>query len=334
MRVRRVIVLFALLLCVGTAYSAQNNNIIRGKVRGPNGVTVNNAIVELRIGGGGMLAQTVTRNDGDFAFQNVEKAEYEISVTLAGYEPAVEIVRFKLPTGMSSLEVLTVEIQLRPKAEVLLAPPGVSFVQEVPKEARAAYEKGVTRLREGKSQEAIDQLRRAIGLFENYFNAHVELGSELYRKEKYDEALQELEQARQVNDREPAVWYLFGLVMVKQKKVSIAEYAFKEAVRLNPNHLASRYNRGLMLIELGLHGNDANQRAADLVEAEKELKECWDLSGKRLGIVHFHLYRIHQSRGDYKTAAGDLENYLKADPAAKNAPAIRSEINRLRNGKN
>jgi Tfp pilus assembly protein PilF len=63
------------------------------------------------------------------------------------------------------------------------------------------------------------------------------------------------------------------------------------------------------------------------------LKESWALSRKTLAIVHFHLYRIHQSRGDLETAASDLENYLKADPTSKNASSIRSEINRLRKKK-
>src|SRR5262245_35829494 len=93
MKRQTLVMVFALLLVSGEPALAQNNTI-RGKVRSPNGVTVNNAIVELRIGGGAMISQTVTRNDGDFAFSNLNSGEYEVAVTIAGYEPTVQMARF------------------------------------------------------------------------------------------------------------------------------------------------------------------------------------------------------------------------------------------------
>src|SRR6185503_1029549 len=98
-----------LLLLAGGA--AAQNNTIKGKVRSDNGVTVNNAIVELRQTGGGITTgQTVTRNDGDFAFSGLSSAEYELSVTIAGYEPVVQLARFSHMDRMDFREVLNVEI--------------------------------------------------------------------------------------------------------------------------------------------------------------------------------------------------------------------------------
>ena len=79
----------ALLLVLTAAAEAQRSTI-RGKVRTPNGNPVNNAIVELRLGGGGMIGQTVTRNDGDFAFSGLEPAEYEVFVLMAGFQSAAD----------------------------------------------------------------------------------------------------------------------------------------------------------------------------------------------------------------------------------------------------
>src|SRR5215216_4847579 len=87
---RRLLSAIMLILLSAISASAQNN-MIRGKVRSSNGSTVNNAIVELRVGGGGMIGQTVTRNDGDFAFSNLIAGEYEVAVTLAGFEPTVQM---------------------------------------------------------------------------------------------------------------------------------------------------------------------------------------------------------------------------------------------------
>src|SRR5262245_28129202 len=147
------------------ATANSQSNVILGKVRSSGGQSLNNAIVELRRGGGGILSQTVTRNDGDFSFGSLATGEYEVAVTLSGFESAVELVRFKLPPGMATVETLRVEILLKPKVDQFLATPGVNFVQEVPRAARSAFERGISRLREGKSADGIALLREATGLY-------------------------------------------------------------------------------------------------------------------------------------------------------------------------
>lgn len=320
---------FAIVLISGAAAFAQSNQL-RGKVRATNGVTVNNAIVELRVGGSGMIAQTVTRNDGDFAFSNLTGGEYEVAVTIAGYEPVVQMARFNQNDRMGFSEVINIEVLIRPKPETVLAAPGTNFAQEVPKPARAAYEKARARLREGKSDEAVAALREAIANFDDYFDAHYALGMELFRTGKDDEALEALERARQINDRQDAVYYMFGLVMMKQGKYAVAEFAFREATRLNSNNVWSRFYHGQALIELAVRSNDERQRNTDLSAAEKELDRAWERSEKRLPEVYLQRARIHERRGQKEAAAADLESYLKAVPEAKNGATIRAVIAKLR----
>jgi len=329
MKRQTFVVVFALLLVSGVAVQAQNNTL-RGKVRSPNGITVNNAIVELRIGGGAMISQTVTRNDGDFAFSNLSGGEYEVAVTIAGYEPTVQMARFNQSDRMGFSEVLNIEVLIRPKRDMALAPPGTSYAQEVPKLARAAYAKAVGLLREGKSDEAIAALREAIANFNDYFDAHYALGKELFRTGKDDEALEALERARQINDRQDAVYYMFGLVMMKQGKFAVAEFAFREATRLNANNVWSRFYHGQALIELAVRSSDLRQRDADLSSAEKELDLAFERSEKRLAEVYLQRARIHERRGQKEAAAVDLESYLKAVPEAKNGATIRAAIAKLR----
>jgi predicted TPR repeat methyltransferase len=80
-----------------------------------------------------------------------------------------------------------------------------------------------------------------------------------------------------------------------------------------------------------LRANDETQRSADLTEAEKELNRAWELSDKRLASVYVQRARIYERRGDKEAAARALEEYLRAEPEAKNAAAIRTAITRLRN---
>jgi tetratricopeptide (TPR) repeat protein len=317
-------------LIVSSTVVLAQSNTLRGKVRSTDRVTVNNAIVELRYSGGGMIAQTVTRNDGDFAFAGLQPAEYEVAVTIAGYYPTVEIARFSNTDRMNFAEVLNIEVLIRPRQENVLAAPGTHFAQDVPKPARAAYDRAMTLLREGKSEEAVAGFREAIAVFDDYFDAQFALGKELFRTGNDVEALQALERARQINDRQDAVYYLFGLVMIRQGKFAVAEYAFREATRLNSNSPALHFYHAQTLIELGIRGSNQEQSTTDLDSAIKELDRAWELSDKRLSAVHLQRSRIHRKRGEREAAARDLETYLKVEPDAKNAAAIRAEIVKLR----
>lgn len=329
MKQQTLVLAFALAL-VSSGDAFVQNNMLRGKVRASSGVTVNNAIVELRIGGGAMISQTVTRNDGDFAFSNLSSGEYEVSISIAGYEPAIQMARFNQNDRSGFSEVINIEVLIRPKRELVLAPPGTSYAQEVPKPARAAYERAVARLREGKSDEAVAALREAIAAFNDYFDAHYALGRELFRAGKDNEALEALERARQINDRQDAVYYIFGLLMMKQGKYAVAEFAFREATRLNANNVWSRFHHGQALIELAVRSNDERQRKEDLSAAEKELDRAWENSEKRLFDVYLQRARIHEIRGQKEAAAAALEGYLKAVPEAKNGARIRAAIAELR----
>ena len=329
MKRQTFLITIALASLLNSAAFAQSNTL-RGKIRSTNGVTVNNAIVELRVAGGAMIAQTVTRNDGDFAFQNLASGEYEVAVTVAGYEPVVQMARFNQNDRMSFAEVVNIEVLIRPRRDVALAVPGTNFAQDVPKPARAAYERALTRLREGKSDEGVAALREAIANFSDYFDAHFALGRELFREGKDSEALEALERARQINDRQDAVYYMFGLVMMKEGKFAVAEYAFREATQLNANSALSHFYHAQALIELGLRGKDERQGAVDLSAAEKELERAWELSEKRFTPVYLQRARIHEKRGQKEAAARDLESYLKAEPEAKNGATIRAAITKLR----
>lgn len=328
---RNLLSALALMLALAFTASAQRNTL-RGKVRAPDGNPVNNAIVELRISGSGMIGQTVTRNDGDFAFSGLASGEYELAVTAAGFEPIVQIERFVNSDRMGFNEVLYSEIIIRPRADPALAPPSTYFAQDVPKPARAAYEKAIAKLREGKSEEGIALLREATASFNEYFDAHFALGKELFRIGKDNEALEELERARQINDRQDALYQVFGLVMLKQQKYKLAQRIFAEAININANNVHAHFYRGLTLIELAIR-ESGPQRETDFANAEKELNRALELSNKRMTEVYKQRARIHERRGNNEAAARELETYLKAEPDAKNAEAIRQAIAKLRGAK-
>jgi len=233
---------------------------------------------------------------------------------------------------MNFMQVVTVEIIIRPKPDAAPPAPATLFAQDVPKPARAAYEKAAAKLREGKPAEAIELLRVAIAEFSDYFDAHFALGQEMYRAGRDNEALEELERARQISDRQDAVYHLFGLIMFRQKKYALAQRAFREAESLKPNNPAAYFHRGMALVELGIN-ESGEQRDNDFNEALHELDRAWELSDQRMSEVRLQRARVYERRGDKPAAARELEAYLKAEPDAKNAAAIKAAIAKLKGKK-
>jgi Tfp pilus assembly protein PilF len=340
MQFRTRLLVLPLLILLMTSAAAQNsnassihqspNNMIRGRVRAADGSTVNNAMVELYQGNGGMVAQAVTRNEGDFTFAQIPAAEYEVHITASGFEPVTQSVKFMQTSRATFGEVVSVEITLKLKAAPSAPPAGVRFAQEVPKAARAAFDKAMEKLRENKYDETLNLLREAVTIFSDYFDANFMLARELLRIGQDQEALEALERARHVNEREGAVYHLFGLVMLKQKKFVVAEMAFREAIKFNPNHPIFHLYRGKALIELAIYNKDEKRQAEDLDNAEKALTQAWELSEKKLNEVYLQRARIWVRRNDKEAAIKEFESFLKAEPNAPNAAAIRQAIDSLR----
>jgi Tfp pilus assembly protein PilF len=334
---KRSLPALAALLLLPMAGFAQTG-MLRGKVHGSNGAFVNNATVELRGATGAVIGQIFSRNDGDFAFSRLGAGEYEVLVTMSGYEPTIQIVELKesiraSPSSDVITEVVTIEVVLRPLAEPVLSPPGTSFAQDVPKAARDAYLRGISKIREGKSDEGIASLREAVAEFNDYFDAHLALGFEFYRLGKDSDALEALERARQINDKGAAVYYTFGMVMVRQQKFRAAEYAFGKAAEFNDAHVNAHFNHAVALIEVALRTKEPSEVKTVLAHADRELDRAWDLSGKRLNTVFLQRARVHEERGDYEAAARQLEEYLKAETNAKDAAGVKEAIAKLRDKK-
>ena len=333
MNKRSLLALVPLLFLPLAAFA--QNSMIKGKVRASDGVVVNDAIVELRGSTGAVIGQAFSRNEGDFAFSGLRPGEYEVHVTMSGFEAGMQMValrdsmRVNAPSDVVS-EVVTIEVVLRRRPEPTLGPPGTSFAQDVPKLARDNYAKGIAKIREGRSDEGITLLREAISEFNDYFDAHLALGFEFYRLGKDNDALESLERARQINDKGAVVYYTFGLVMVRQQKFRTAEFAFGKSAELNDGHVNSHFNHAVALIEVALRTRDQSEAKGFLANADRELDRAWDLSGKRLNTVFLQRARVHEERGDKEAAARALENYLKAEPDAKNAAVVKEAIAKLR----
>jgi Tfp pilus assembly protein PilF len=291
--------------------------------------------VSLETGNGALINQTVTNNEGDFFFGGLSDTSYLVTASIPDYIPTAERVEFVRSVNANEPgETRTIEITLTPKS--LRAPRlGLTFVQDVPKAARDAFERATRHLSGGRKQEGEAELESAIRIFPDYFDARFLLADEFRKQGKIDEAIKHLNEAQRINPKDDRIWYSFGGILLLQRKYAVAARVFAEAASLNPREPQYPLMQGTVLIDQAVALDANNKHATEertylFAEAEKALMRSREISGKKLGAAYLQLARLYEKKGDRGRAADELELYLSQSSDAKNSASIRDAIKKLR----
>ncbi len=163
-------------------------------------------------------------------------------------------------------------------------------------------------------------------------------GLALLREGKVDEAIQLLRSARASYPTEPAVANALGLALLYKKEYPAALKAFSDAIKMNPDFMEARNNRGVAYLEmsklddaeadfraiiggsasgekLNAHFNQGllEQKRRRLVEADTEFSTVLSEDPKYLRAYRERgVIRVQRER--FGDALEDLLRYLKSDP--------------------
>jgi tetratricopeptide (TPR) repeat protein len=242
---------------------------------------------------------------GRFQFRGLNQGVYLVKVesTSGEFEEQTQRVEFQAASGRrgSAEEVFPVDFILRrkknqPRPEA----PGVVFAQTVPESARAEYERGLKKIKDNKSEQAIPFLQRAIEIFPDYYLALELLGTEYVKADNPSEAVPLLTRALAVNEAAPKSLYALGVAYLKLNRLPDAETWLRKAVAQDGKNA----NAHLML---GI----AQGRAGRLEEAEASLKTAYRLGGELVPDVHLYLAGIYDKQKKYGEAVRELELFLK-----------------------
>jgi type IV pilus assembly protein PilF len=308
--------------------------MIRGKVRNEAGQALAQVIVDLESGSGGArIGQAVTNNEGDFAFSGLGETSYIVVINHPDYQPYSETIQFTVRASENRAgETQTLFVTLTGKPGAVIPKARTRFVQDVPPDARSAFERAERLSRDGKRQEAIAALGEATRSFPGYFDARFMLGYELLKAGRLDEAIAELERARSINPKDDRVFLVFGWILNQQRKYAVAAAVFGEAARMNAFEPQYPLLRATALIDQAgqLTAKDAVARDELLSAAEGDLGRASALSRTPLAAVYLQRARVYEKRKEPARAANELEEYLKRNPKAPNAAEIREAIKKLR----
>lgn len=299
---------------------------IRGQVVMPGGALVSESIKVTLQSARGVHTVAYTDNNGHFEFRSLSPDEYKLEVEADRRRFEIVTESVQVHRGTPSV----VNVTLKEKgASANSSKPGQMSVSvgeldpNVPAQAKKEFDRAAKAGREGKSDEAIAHLRRAIAFYPRYLLARNDLGAQLLEQGKLAEAEAELREAISIDAKAFNPRLNLGIVLVQQHRFAEAAETLRLALALNSDSPAARLHAGLAALGLD-----------DAGVAERELKSAYDLGGAPFASALFHLGQLYMSKGERRLALESFEAYLRDVPEAANAAQVRKMIGLLRQNNN
>jgi Flp pilus assembly protein TadD len=305
-------------------------HVIQGRVFLPSGRISDASLrVKLESFGSGTLS-VFTDLNGAFRFTSLMAGSYTVVVEGTDqFEPARESVFIDQQTSRVARDntprILTVFINLRPKrrGEGEAAPhsPGVvnASLAGVPKPAAGLYVKAMEAARKGEAERAVEQLKGALAAYPDFQLALSELGVQYVKLKQPDKAVEALRAALKLAPEDYATLLTYGRALYDMQNFPEAEAQFRKAAKKNHASPSAHFYIGMIVL-----------KRRELEEAEKELKSAIEFGGDEIAVAHKYLGGIYWAKLNYRSAADELETYLRLDPSAADAARVRSTIKELR----
>ena len=340
--VQRMVLALILLFgaALATSIRSQGTSSLQGRVITPNGTQPTAPVRVTLTSNGRPIYETFTDLSGRFVFSGVGKGTYQLTAEGDGQSFVTTSVSAQVSAFGSAPQLFTQDIQLRPVPGKPLQPSGVvsGFAQEVPKAARQFLDRAMKLSSEGNPDAAIEKMKEAIKEFPEYFEAHLQLGNQFMKSGRFDEALSELDRAREVNPKDERLYQSFGLLLMRLKNYAVAVAVFSEAARLNPENAVNVVMKATALIHQAYAMNpsasaeEARDRQHVLNRAEVAITEASNLSARKIKPDHLTLAMFYEMKGERSRSATELETYLQENPKDRNAENLRKLVDKLRSG--
>lgn len=321
----------SLIVFTPTLSNAQFGNSISGFVFGVQRQPLSDVSIELQDDLSRTLARTRTNASGRYIFNGMRSGRFRIRILTYGLEYAeqeqdVEIQNFSSQTSSGNIvssgyENVQKDFYLKPRKSAQTIGRSESiFVQEIPESAKQTYQKALVLLDSQKKEQGWKELKSAIEMFPDYYDALERLGTEYVKAKHFLPAEILLQKAVEINSRGYKSWYGLAYARYSQNKINEAIEAVQKSTSLN------QFSVEPFLLEGVLY-----RRAGSYPQAEKQLKKAKDLSKGSVPEVHWQLALLYGNNlNRYQEAADELELFLKASPNNKNAEDIKKLIKQFK----
>lgn len=303
--------------------SGSSAGSIHGRVVMPDGSPVTQPIRLTLSVLRGDQSTTYTDSQGMFEIGDLTPGNY----TLAAEEDRERKLEAREQVRVFSRAPTVVTLYLKEKGDATRAGPAsnsnvvsaAELEQKVPAAAAREFERGSKAGQEGKLDEAVAHLRKAVSIYPDYLKAHNDLATFLLAQGRLDEAAEELRRAVEIDPRAFNPRLNLGIVLVGQHEFAGAADSLEKALSLDASSPAAHLYAGLA--RLGLNDSD---------RAEREFSTAYELGGAKYALAQYHLGQLYMNKGERARALKAFETYLHDAPEAPNAEQVRRLISILR----
>jgi tetratricopeptide (TPR) repeat protein len=309
----------------------QAGNTITGFVFGVQRQPVGDVNIELLDEYSRTLIRSKTNASGRYIFRGMKSGRFRVRVLPFGtdyeeQEQDIEIQNFTSQTSSGNLittghENVQRDFYLRQrKGNQITGRSESIFVQEVPAQAKQNYQKGIELLDGKKAEQGWMEIKSAIEIFPNYYDALERLGTEYIKAQHFLPAEILLTRAVEINPRGYKSWYGLAYARYSQNKIKEAVEPVQKAISLNQLSVEPFLLEGLL-----------QRRLKNYQQAEKQLKKAKEISKGAVPEVHWQLALLYGNNlNRYQEAAAELEQFLKVAPDSKEAENIKKLIKQFK----
>jgi Tfp pilus assembly protein PilF len=318
---RRMLLCGLFVLCAGAVQSAMASQIF-GTVYDNRQNALPEVNVELLNENHALISYTRTDGIGKYSFDGIGDGNFYVRVLPFRYDldeqvQSVEIYTISLSSNRPGYAAMSCDFVLTPRRGTLAAARAeVIYAQEVPSEARKAYEDGMKALRKRKPEEAIVQFQAAIKAFPDYYLANHYLGTTYADSRDYEHAAPPLLKASEINPKSGVTLYYLGLSLHMLNYNKAAIIALQAAAVATPES-------SIVFVSLG----SAQRAERQYDAAEKSLLQAKKLARGESADLYRELAALYGITKRYDKAVENLERMLKAGTFSdEDAAKIKQQI--------
>jgi hypothetical protein len=269
--------------------------------------------------GGNRLIESVTTENGEFAFPGLHAGAYILKVTAPGFVPLEMNVDVNFGTQHGT-SVFLKPVGKSPKEQP--ADPSISAHElSMPATARKLMDSGKKKLYAGNDAEgALRDFEAAVAKAPDYYEVYYQIGMACLSLQKPADAEKNLRTSVSLsNQTYPDAILALAVLLLGRHDSSEGEPLLRHGLELNPNSWVGYYELGKlelyrMRLELAL---DAAKTAKSLAPQQPKVYRLLSL--------------IHLRQKNYQAALADLDAYIRLDPDSpegKTAKQIRADTQR------
>ena len=290
---------------------------VSGTVKDPDGNPIEGVTITLVATGDVPQTYTArTNKKGEYIHIGVAPGKYRITPSKEGYVP-VEVAYIDTEVHLANPTQADFKMQLASKvaAQQSQEQPGTKGATE--SEQVKAARAGVALLNEGKVDEAIESLKKAIAADPNLAAAHYNLGVAYQRKGSQQDAMKEYEEAAKVKPDFGEAYLALGNSDLDAKNFDGAVEPLSKASTLMPTNYIASYNLGVAYANTGKYA-----------EAEGAFRKAVEINPKE-PVVHYQLAMSLLGQTKNAEAKAEFQKYLELNPNAADKKEVEDLLQTL-----